>query len=326
LNALVTGGTGFIGRRLVEELLRRGWNVSCLVRPGSDVAKLARFRVSLRRASYDDPGSVREAVEGMDIVFHAGAVLGATDFDTFLRGNVLPTEVLAEACLASAPRLRKFVYVSSIAAGGPSRAGRLKTELDGSRPTSLYGRSKLLAEEKLRTYAGPLPVVCIRLPNVPGVGQKETSAALGLIRRGILPIFGNGDRQTSLCFVGDAVRALLLAALRSPGRGEFYYVSDGRIYSWEEIVEALAEALRRRPVLRLRTPALLTVAKFSETAARLTRTVPLLTRDRVLSAWRDYWTFDCGLFRRELGFEPHADFKTEIRAIAAAAGTRKVDG
>ena len=182
MNALVTGSTGFIGRHLVAELVRKGWDVFCLVRPESDVTKLVGLPVTFRRASYDDPETVRGAVEGMNVVFHAGAVMGATDFGVFFKGNVLSTEVLAEACLASAPRLEKFVYVSSIAAGGPSRAGRLKTEFDGSRPVSLYGKSKLMAEKKLRGYQGKLHVVSIRLPNVPGAGQKETSAVVAPVR------------------------------------------------------------------------------------------------------------------------------------------------
>ncbi len=326
MKALVTGGTGFIGKHLVAELVHEGWDVFCLARPESDTSKLAGLPVTLRRASYEDRESLGRAVEGVDVVFHAGAVLSAPDFGAYYRGNVLATEALAAACPAAAPRLRKFVYVSSIAAAGPSRAGHLKTELDGSKPVSLYGRSKLLAEAKLRGYLTKIPIVSIRLPNVPGPGQKETMAVVGLIRKGILPILGNGDRQTSLCFVGDAVRALILAALRSPGAGEFYYVGDGRSYSWEEIVEALAAALQRKPVLRLRTPALLAVATFSEGWARLTRKAPFLTRDRVLSALRDYWTFDNAKIRREIGFEPRADFATEIRAIAAAGARDREAG
>jgi nucleoside-diphosphate-sugar epimerase len=315
VNALVTGGTGFIGRGLVEELLRRGWNVACLVRPESETAKLDGLAVDLRLAAYDDPESVRRAVKGSEVVFHVGAVLSAPDLETFVRGNVLPTEVLAASCLASAPRLRKFVYVSSIAAGGPSRPGRLKTESDASRPTSLYGRSKLLAERSLLRFANRLPFVSIRLPNVPGPGQRETAAVAGLIAKGILPLFGSGALQTSLCFMPDAVQSLVLAALRSRGKGEFYYVTDGRLYSWRALAEALAEALHRRPLIRIGTPALLRLATLAEWQARLT---PLLTRERVLSARDEYWTFDNGLIRRDLGFEPHADFASEMAAIAAA--------
>lgn len=316
MDALVTGSTGFIGRALVAALVRDGWGVTCLVRPQSDVSKLSGFPVVVRPGDYHDPASLRLAVAEAEVVFHVGAVLGAEDLATYERGNVFPTRALAEACLASAPRLRKFVYVSSIAAGGPSSPGHLKTECDESRPVSLYGRSKLEAEAALRSFLGRLPIVSIRLANVLGIGQRETGAALGLIRRGILPIFGNGEKQTSLCFVQDAVQALILAALRSAGQGEFYYVTDGRTYAWREIVEGLAAALPRRRVLRLRTPALWTLAAFSESWSALSKTRPVLTRQSVLSAWRNYWIFDGRKICRELGFKPLADFRTEIRRIA----------
>jgi len=320
VNAFVTGSTGFIGRALVETLVQDGWAVSCLVRPESRVSRLSGLPVLIRPGDYHDPASLRLAVADAEVVFHAGAVLGASDLETYERGNVLPTRALAEACLAAAPRLRKFVYVSSIAAGGPSNPGHLKTEWDESRPVSLYGRSKLEAEEALRRFSGKLPIVSIRLANVLGIGQRETRAALGLIRRGILPIFGNGQKQMSLCFVQDAVQALILAALRSAGRGEFYYVTDGHTYAWGEVVEGLAAALPRRRFLRVRTPALWTLATFSELWAALSKTRPALTRRSVLSAWRNYWIFAGSRIRQELGFEPRADFQTEIRRIAADGG------
>jgi nucleoside-diphosphate-sugar epimerase len=316
LNALVTGSTGFIGRELVKGLAADGWRVACLVRPRSDESRLAGLPVVIQRGDYDDPAAIRRAVEDAEVVYHAGAVLGAGSVEAYERGNVIPTRILAKACVAAAPRLRRFVYVSSIAAGGPSSPGRLKSESDASRPVSAYGRSKLQAEETLRAFGDRLPFVSIRLPNVLGIGQRETETALGLIRRGILPIFGNGDRQTSLCFVQDAVQALILAGGKSAARGEFYYVTDGRTYAWGEIVEALAAALPRRRYVRLRTPSLFMVASISGLWSAMTGRRRVLTRHEVMSARRNYWTFDNRKIREDLGFEPRADFREEIRRIA----------
>jgi dihydroflavonol-4-reductase len=316
MNALVTGSTGFIGRELVRRLVSDGWRVDVLLRPSSEDSKLEGLPVVVRRGDYGDPDSIRRAVEDADVVYHAGAVLGAASFKAYEQGNVVPTRILAEACLAAALRLRRFVYVSSIAAGGPSVPGRLKSESDASSPVSLYGRSKLMAEESLRRYSGRLPFVSVRLANVLGVGQRETEAALRLMRKGILPLFGNGDRQTSLCFVQDAVQALVLAGVRSAGRGEFYYVTDGRTYAWGEIAESLAAALPRRSFLRLRTSSLYVAASVSELWSRLSGSRPALTRSEVKSAWKNYWTFDNRKIREELGFEPQADFREEISRIA----------
>lgn len=304
MRALVTGATGFIGSHLVEELLRRGVSVKCLVRRTSRVQFLERLGVELVEGDYGDPDSLAAAVAGADHVYHLAAALTATDWETYRRANVEATRNLLAACRAHNPSLRRFVFVSSISAAGPSEKGRARTEDEPCAPVSDYGRSKLLAEEAVGEYGRWFPAVTIRPPNVIGPRQRELGEAIRLIRRRIVPVIGTGEPQTSLCYVGDVVEALILAAEHPRAVGRTYFLADPRPYAWREINQAVIKALGiRGPVLKVPYSMQLLVAALSEGAARLGKKRPLLTIGYVKSARFGNWIYDATRIRRELGFE-----------------------
>ncbi len=170
MRSLVTGASGFIGRRLARELVRRGDEVACLVRRTSRTAPLSGLPVELVVGDLGDPGSLDAAVKGRDRVFHLAGVVQALDEADFDTANTRGTANLVGACLRAAPGLKRFVFVSSIAAAGPSGPGRPVVETDAPKPVSAYGRSKLAAETRrpgdggrgcprpssgLRTSSGP---------------------------------------------------------------------------------------------------------------------------------------------------------------------------
>jgi nucleoside-diphosphate-sugar epimerase len=304
LRALVTGATGFIGSHLVEELLRRGFEVRCLIRRTSDTRFLETLGVELVPGDYQDPDSLAPAVANIDHVFHLAAVLTALTWEEYRRANVEATKNLLAACRARNPGLRRFVFVSSISAAGPSEQGRARTEDDPSAPISDYGRSKLLAEEAVRQYSGVLPAVIVRPPNVIGPRQRELLEAINLIRRRIMPVVGTGEPQTSLCYVGDVVEALILAAEHPAAAGRTYFLADPRPYAWPEISQSIARALGiRGPVLKVRYPVQLLFAALSEAVARIGKKRPRLTINYVKSVRFRRWIYDASRIRRELGFE-----------------------
>jgi len=326
LRALVTGATGFIGSHLVEELLRRGFDVRCLVRPTSDTRFLETLGVELVRGDFGDAGSLVPAVSGADHVFHLAAALTALDWETYRAANVGATENLLQACLAANPGLKRFVFVSSIGAAGPSEKGRARTEDDASAPISDYGRSKLLAEEAVLRYSRRFPVVIIRPPNVVGPRQREIAEAINLIRKRIMPVLGTGEPQTSLCYVGDVVEALILAAGHPAAAGRTYFLADPRPYSWMEVNHALARALGvRGPFLKIPYRVQLLAAALSEAAARMAKKRPRLIRDYVKAARFRYWIYDASRIRRELGFETKTGLEEAVSRTVAWYRARKTD-
>jgi nucleoside-diphosphate-sugar epimerase len=315
MRALVTGSTGFIGSHLVQSLLDKKYEVRCLIREQSDQRWIKDKNVQIVSGSYRDQESLRRAVRGMDVVFHAAAVITAFDWDTYYAANVEATENLLEACAEAALGLKKFVFVSSISASGPAVDKKPKREDDPCLPVSLYGKSKRLAEEKAARFSATLPIVIIRPTNVLGPRQKQLYDTLTLAVKRIVPQMGNGDRQTTLVFVQDVVRALILAAEKEEARGRTYFVADPQPRSWREITDLITRCLGLSLVIKLPHWVLMTIALLSERAARLTGGRPLLTRRALLSVRRNYWLQDTGLIQRDLGFSPEISFEEGMREI-----------
>jgi nucleoside-diphosphate-sugar epimerase len=312
---LVTGSSGFVGGHLVRNLLERGYDVSCLVRAASDPGALAGLPVTRTRGSYSDLESLRRAVKGMDYIFHAGAVLSAPDWPGYFETNVKGTANILEACAQVNPGLRKFVYVSSISAAGPAINKKPLRESDDCQPVSSYGKSKYLAEQAVAIFFSRLPIVIVRPPNVLGVGQKELLAVLKLIRWRIVPMIGRREKQTSICFVQDLVRAMVLVAENEQARGKIYFVAAEEFYSWRGIMAQLLLEMDIKFVLRIPHHLLLILALFSESIARLTGKAPLIKRSDLRSARDNFWLCDASLIREELGFHTKVEFIQGIRDI-----------
>ncbi len=318
MKALVTGATGFIGGHLVEALIARRDEAFVLIRPGSRGTGLLPPAAALIRGDYGDPDSLAKAVSGMDVVFHAGGLITSLDEAAYEAANVRPTRALLSACAASAPALKRFVYVSSISATGPSPAGGTLDESAPLRPVSGYGRSKVAAEEAVRSFSGRVPWTILRPPNVLGPRQKELFSSISLIGKRIKPLMGDRRPRTSIASVWDVVRALLLLADHPAAVGRTYFVTSGRPYAWREITDAVAAELGvRRVYLPVPYPAQKAVGAVSELAARIRGREPLLTREAVDAAWKYSWIYDDSRIRNELGFVPEYDLAGAIRRTVA---------
>jgi len=314
MKCLITGGSGFIGGHLAEELARRGDDVYCLVRKTSNTQWLRKLNVKLVEGDCRDKGSLRNAVRGMQVIFHLAAVIDALNWEIYYEANTKGTQNLIECCLEEAPGIKRFVFVSSISACGPSDPGRRMTEDDPCRPNSGYGRSKCLAEEIVLGYKDRLPVSIIRPPNVLGPRQKELFESMKLIRKRIQPIIGSGEPQTSLAGVDDVVKALILAAEKDESRGRVYFVTDGRDYAWGEITNTIAELLGVKKIL-IKVPygPQYLIAWASEMAGRMRGKTPLVSRQHVVAARKCYWLYDGSKIERELGFRASMDMRGALK-------------
>jgi dihydroflavonol-4-reductase len=323
MNALVTGANGFIGGHLVRKLIDKGWSVSCLVRSTSRLESLAGLDTRMVLGDVRERDSLPSAVRGQDAVFHLAGVITAPDRETYRRVNVLGTLNLLEACLAEVSGLRRFVYVSSISAAGPSPCGSVLREEDECRPVSDYGRSKREAELLVLERADRLPVTIIRPPNVVGPRQKELTDSIGLIRKRILPLVGTGRPQTSLASVDDIASALILAAERPESLGRTYFVTDGRAHSWREITRLIVEALGMRGAfLKIPYAVQYAAAAASEAAGRLRGRTPALSRDLVRDSRKYCWIYDGSRIERELGFRPSVSVEEAVRRAVALSFER----
>lgn len=315
MKVLVTGSTGFIGSHLVESLIQKKYKVYCLIRKESDMRWIKDQDVELVIGSYHDLEFLHHAVKGMDYIFHVGAVLSAFEWETYYKANVQGTINLLEACAAVNPDLKKFVFVSSISAVGPANNKKPLKESDPCHPVSLYGKSKYLAEEAVVGFFHQLPIVIIRPTNILGTRQKQLHATLKLVNKRIIPLLGNGDKQTSICFVQDLVKALIMAAENENVRSKTFFVANPEPFAWREILEFITKELDLSWVIKIPHPLLLIIAFFSELIAKLTNGKPFLKRSSIISARKNYWIHDVSLIKKELGFSPSISFEQGMRDI-----------
>ncbi|HOW90620.1 MAG TPA: NAD-dependent epimerase/dehydratase family protein, partial [Elusimicrobiales bacterium] len=198
--AAITGGTGFIGGALARELLSRGgYRVRILTRslPASRLEG-AEYAV----ISFSDPGSLSRALEGADFVVHLAARLFSRNRAGFERANAKGTADLVRAAASLPKRPEKFVYLSSLAAGGPSPSPAApREESMREAPVSFYGSTKLGGEAALRDLASGMRFTILRPPIVYGKNESGVSKIAHWVRKGFMVNAGASDGAFSFIYV-----------------------------------------------------------------------------------------------------------------------------
>jgi len=314
-SVLLTGGTGFVGSHLVEALAARGVAVRALVRPSSRTAILERLGVATVAGSLEDGPSLERAVRGVDAVIHLAALTHAPRESAYVRVNAEGTRALAEA--AGSAGVARFVYLSSLAAVGPSFAGRPVAPGDRPRPLTAYGRSKLAGEAALAEVAPGMARVVLRAPAVYGPREKELLRFFRLARIGIRPVPTGPPRLLQMIHVEDLARALVLAAT-VPGAEGVVHVADAEARTFAELTELVARAVGR-PGVRVPLPAGLirVAAAVSEAAGRLGGGSTIFNRDKARELLAPGWLTETESARRVLGFETSIGLPEGLAATAA---------
>jgi nucleoside-diphosphate-sugar epimerase len=296
---LITGATGFVGSHFVEALARHGVKARALVRSTSDVAGLARYGVDRVTGDLDDAAALRRAVAGVGTVVHMAGATRALRRSIFHDVNASGTLRLVEAIEADGGA-RRLVYLSSLAAAGPSD-GSPVCQTDTPRPLTAYGRSKLEGEDHV-LGRDAVDGVVLRPPAVYGPRDRELLPFFRLARRGLLPVIGPLNRRIQMIHVGDLAEALVRAAqARATG---IFHIAEPTAYTWAEMLDHVAAAVGRRGS-RVRVPAALlkVAAGGSQAAARLTRRPAVFDSEKALELLAAGWLCETDTARRKLGFE-----------------------
>lgn len=304
MKALVTGATGFIGSHLVGALVREGFDVACLVRSTSKLNYIEDLHVTLVKGDCTEKESLPEAVKGVDYVFHLAGLTKACSEDDYFKTNVKGTENIVNAVLEFNPGIKRFVCLSSLAAAGPCFDGSPLKEDCKTMPVSVYGRTKLEGEKIAYGCRGKLPVTIIRPPVVYGPRDRDLLVFFKMVKSGIIPYWGKC--WYSFLYVEDLINGIILSALSKDAEGEIFFMSDGNIYSSDEIIDAISDAVQRRP-LKLRVPGFImpVLAVISEKA----KGVNIINRDKIREMKYSQWTCDTSKAISMLKFEPRVKIK-----------------
>ena len=236
---LITGANGFVGSHIVDTLLRHGDTVRAMVRPTSNLQWLESKPVELVYGTLQERESLLKAVEGVDAVIHNAGVVSAEDRYHYYLYNTEGTHNLVEAILEANPKIERFLYVSSQAAGGPTQGPIPRTEEDEDDPITDYGKSKLLTETWLKRYMDRLPITIIRPPSVYGPRDNAFLVLFKMVERGLMPQFGVG-RQLSLIHVQDLARQIALQLEHKDAVGEVFQAAPFEPTTFEEFSSTIA--------------------------------------------------------------------------------------
>lgn len=282
----MTGGTGFVGSHLVDELLQRGVEVRCLVR--SDPKWLADLDVDIVRGDLSDVEALWTALDGVTHVYHVAGLTRAPTWEPFHRVNVQGTLNLLGAIKHAAPDVERVLVTSSLAAVGRCDDPPA-TEEAPLRPVSRYGKSKAQMEEALHEphdmttpYADHLPLTVVRPSAVYGPRDRDILDFFRAVKRHVCPVVGGGsDPSLSLVYVDDLVTGMVDASRAPEAEGETYLLGSTRPYAWDEVKRAATTALNTWAVtVPVPGPLIGAVGAAAEAWGRLTGHYPPLNREK----------------------------------------------
>ncbi len=360
----VTGATGFLGSHLVEQLQSQGHHTVALVRPRGPeripqrrqrpapsgrqdrVAWLRSLGVEIRwgdlagptlpklgGTEHSTPGqphgeTLAAALDGCRVVYHVAGLVKSVTHKELWQVNQHGTVRLLEACARmSEPPV--VVLVSSLAAAGPARGGRLVRESDPPEPISDYGKSKLAAEQAATAFAHKVPISIVRPPMIFGPREQGLLALFRSVRKsGCLVMPAVTGQQLALVAVKDVVAALQLVACRgqrlSPQteggtRGEgIYYVAASESPTVPRLAELLAQATGRRRILVIHLPCWLArcAGTLNELWGRCWNQPVFYGADKSKEATAGSWICCDRKIREELGFHGSGLLSDQLRQTA----------
>ena len=324
--AFVTGGSGFIGGRLIERLVSEGRPVRALARSDAAARRVAELGAGPVRGDIVDRGSLDGAATGAAVAFHLAAHLGEWGaWEDFERGNVEGTRNVLAACAEAG--VRRFVHCGTEAA---LMAGEPLVRVDESAPLrpdsrAPYPATKAKAERAVREADREgFETVVLRPRFVWGRGDTTLlPEMIETVEAGKWAWVGGGRNVTDTAHVDNVVEGLLLAAEKGRG-GEAYFVTDGEPVVFREFVTALLQTQGVEPPRRS-VPAW-TAAPMARLAEAAWKVLPL-SGTPPMTTFRSWLltqecTIDITKARTELGYTPivtHEQGLAEL-ATSAAAG------
>lgn len=289
----VTGGTGFVGKRLIDIALERGYMVRALARSPQE----PRDGVTWIIGALESTDALPRLLAGAEAAIHVAGVVNAPTRDSFAAGNIAGTRRMVETALAQGPK--RFIHVSSLSAREPD--------------LSHYGWSKRGGEDVVAASA--LDWTVVRPPAVYGPGDLEMRDVFRLARLGLALMPPPG--RLSLIHVDDLARLLLILVERDPGR-LVLEPDDGRDWTHDEFARAVGTAVGQR-VLTLPLPkGLLSLTASADKLLRGDKAK--LTQDRVNYLAHPDWAAEPS--RRPSGDLWRAEIATPEGLAATAAWYR----
>lgn len=318
---LVTGATGFIGCRLAAYARRQGIDVVATGRAQTELelqraAELQKANVPVVAGLLQDATLLRSLLRDRTAVIHLAAAQHEADMpeEYFHAVNVGGTDALLAACVAHG--IKRFVYGSSIGVYGESHGTPLD-EASPLRPDNMYTRSKVAAEEVVRSYGSRIEASIARIGEAYGPGDLRLLKLFRSVAKGRFFMIGDGSNERQCIHVQDLNRGLLLAAHHPAAVNETFVLAGRRPMTTQEMVASVAAAIGRPvPTRRLPMGPFLAAARVMETVLPPLHISPPLNTRR-LDFFRKSLVFSVTKAHERLGFRPEIEFHDGAADTAA---------
>ena len=270
---LLTGGTGFVGGNLIDELLKRGYRVRCLVRDLVRARSLEQKGCEIVRGDIRDRGSILEAIDQeIDTAIHLVGILTETRRVSFEDVHTEGTRNVVDACREKG--VRRYIHVSALGTRKDAR--------------SRYHKTKWAAEEIVR--GSGLAYTIFRPSVIFGREDNFTNLFARIMKLSpFIMIPGDGTNRMQPVFIKDLVKMMARSIEMEGAVGKTYEVGGPEKYTFDEIIERIATVLRRR-VVRIHIP--LAIMRGGAMVAETLLPTPPITRDQLLMLEEDNVTDD----------------------------------
>jgi nucleoside-diphosphate-sugar epimerase len=311
---LITGASGFAGYHLIEEALHNNLEVYAAIRKNSKVEHLKHLNITFITLDYKNPAELKDHLIDLnpDYIIHAAGIVSARSQAEYNYVNATHTRNLASAAVWEGSKLKKFVLISSLAAIGPLETlTGLITENTKPHPVTAYGRSKLLAEEQLRTVEN-LNYAILRPTAI--YGPRDTGIFIffkQLAKNGIEPYIGDAQQKLSFIYVKDVAKAATKALYST--NNEAYNLSDGNFYSKYELGDLTKEILGLKTI-KFHLPVIFVkiIASVAEKVSSLSNKAAVLNTEKLNELMAVNWSCDIEKAKAQLGFYPSYNLKAGL--------------
>jgi len=309
---LVTGANGFVGSRLCARLLDDKYHVIAGVREGCDAGLIEGLDVEYRFGDITQPETLPAMVQDVDYIIHNAGAVKVKNPKSFYNINQIGTRNIIEAAIGN-KKLKKLIYISSMAAAGPSILNQPITEDDTPNPITEYGRSKLAGEKEVLNKIDSINAVIIRPPGVYGPGDKEMFTFFEILNNRIKPYLGSLKRRIQLVHVEDLTRGISAALRADTKPGAIYYIAESQSYSYYQLVHHLRRAVGRVSLpIYIPSWAVRIIAWISEKSLRAFGQTPMFTVEKANEILEN-WEVSTEKAERELGYKSEITFPEGAR-------------
>ena len=292
LRILVTGATGFVGSHIVEELISNNHSIIATIRKNSNLRWIKNLSIQFENCSLNDEQRLSSIVSKVDIIVHCAGVVRALSWEEYYKTNVIGTQKLVKVAIKNKNSIKKFIYVSSQAAMGPSETKNPRNLTEKENPVSNYGKSKLLAEQEVKKLNGIIPYTIIRPASVYGPRDKDIFIFFNLVKHHLKPKTYS-KRYIQLVFVKDVAKVISLALNNPNTNNKIYYLCDGNIYSWADVATTIARTSSVKTITIILFDFIFKlIACFYEIVAKIIKKPQVLSKEKIVEMLQTYWIAD----------------------------------